>query len=481
MIARLLLIAILCLSVAPAAADNPAQANRLLVEAAKLFRQANQAETANRLTLLEGAFAKLNEIIEAHPSSDLAVRLITDQPIGILSLGNVARAVCEEQIRAGKLQSALVAARLITDVKLRDEMLVQLAPAQARAGDVQGALVTAQLVSNNRANPRVDTSFRDTVLGLIAGVQAEESGDIQGAEATIRMIKAAALREQLLDALRLLRIKVAREAEETRRDACLESLDVANPACRGWLGDMVRAQLQTGSLEDALATAELIEAADVRDQALNDIAAFQAEAVRKHLQAGNFNDALATAKSIESAHARDQALHDVAGAQAQAGDSKEALAVVESIETNSIRDDARHRVAIAQVKAANFHDALVTAASIEATGARDQTLRHIAGAHLQAGKHQDALATAKMMKAVNSQDQVSDTVARRLTNAGDFQEALVVAKSIETRNIREGVLYVIGMAQIRTGNLQDAMATAGMIKSSNLREQIRNAVKRRAP
>lgn len=213
---RLLLVGILCLSVVPTSADDSAQANRLLVEAAKLFRQANQTEAAERLTLLEGAFAKLNEIIEDHPSRDLAVRLITDQPIGILSLGNVARTVCEEQIQAGKLQSALVAARLITDVKLRDEMLAQIAPAQARAGDIPGALATVQMVSNNRANPRVDISFRDTVLGLIAGVQAEEAGDIQGAEATIRMIKAVELQDRLLDALWQLRIKAAREAEKAR-------------------------------------------------------------------------------------------------------------------------------------------------------------------------------------------------------------------------------------------------------------------------
>ena len=107
MITRLLLIAILCLSIAPAAADDPAQANRLLVEAAKLFRQANQTEAAERLASLERTFAKLNEIIKAHPSSDLAVRLITDQPIGILSLGNVARAVCEAQSQAGKFQGCL--------------------------------------------------------------------------------------------------------------------------------------------------------------------------------------------------------------------------------------------------------------------------------------------------------------------------------------------------------------------------------------
>ena len=37
----------------------------------------------------KGALAKLNEIIEHHPSSSLAVKLITDQPIGSLSLAKL--------------------------------------------------------------------------------------------------------------------------------------------------------------------------------------------------------------------------------------------------------------------------------------------------------------------------------------------------------------------------------------------------------
>ncbi|MDE0207972.1 MAG: hypothetical protein OXP66_18300 [Candidatus Tectomicrobia bacterium] len=78
---------LLCLLVAPAAADDPAQANRLLVEAVQLMKAAD-AETgaSGKLALLEDAIARLDEIIEQHPSSSLAVKLITDQPIGSLSL-----------------------------------------------------------------------------------------------------------------------------------------------------------------------------------------------------------------------------------------------------------------------------------------------------------------------------------------------------------------------------------------------------------
>ena len=79
-----------CLLVVPAAADDPAQANRLLVEAVQLIKAAEaESGASKKLALLEDAIAKLNEIIEQHPSSSLAVKLITDQPIGSLSFAKV--------------------------------------------------------------------------------------------------------------------------------------------------------------------------------------------------------------------------------------------------------------------------------------------------------------------------------------------------------------------------------------------------------
>ena len=96
-----LLIFLACLSVVPAFADDRAQANRLLVEAAKMIKAAETVEgPEEKLSLLEDALAKLNEIIERHPSTDLAVKLITEQPIGSLShvwLSNVVKILRAER------------------------------------------------------------------------------------------------------------------------------------------------------------------------------------------------------------------------------------------------------------------------------------------------------------------------------------------------------------------------------------------------
>ena len=96
---RWLSLSLICLLVLPAVAEDPAGANRLLVEAVKMIKAADsQTERSEKLDLLEGALAKLNEIIDRHPSSSLAVKLITDQPIGSLSMAELSDAV--EKLRA---------------------------------------------------------------------------------------------------------------------------------------------------------------------------------------------------------------------------------------------------------------------------------------------------------------------------------------------------------------------------------------------
>ena len=58
-----------------------------MVQAGQLIKAAEKEQTIlEKLALLERALANLKEIIARHPSSNLAVKLVTDQPIGSLSL-----------------------------------------------------------------------------------------------------------------------------------------------------------------------------------------------------------------------------------------------------------------------------------------------------------------------------------------------------------------------------------------------------------
>jgi hypothetical protein len=281
MITRLLLIAVLCVPSTPLAADDSTQANRLLVEAVKLIQAAGTKQTAaEQLPLMESALAKLNEIVENHSSSDLAVKLITGQQIGDISLAGVAHAV---------------------------EVLSQV--------QKQDAARTTCIESLDAANPECREWLYDI------GSAQLQAGDLQGARKTARWIRDSSIRRDLL------------------RDIDRHVRDIDRRARRDdpRRVQLVDDQLRAGNLEDALKTAKSIQDGDVRAQKLHVIALAQAEIVGNQLQAGNLEGGLATARSIEYTSIRDQAFHDVAEGQAQAGNLSDALATAESIEADHLR------------------------------------------------------------------------------------------------------------------------------------------------
>ena len=312
-ITRLLLIGILCLSVVPAsAADDPAQANRLLVEAVKLIQDAStKQDLTEQLPLLENALAKLNEIVEKHPSSDLAVKLITGQKIGTVSLTGLAMAIdnlkreaAEANMPTGK--SACLKSLDTTDPECR-EWLYDIARAQLQAGDLEAALETAK-------SRFMDFHARRLLLRDIAEKQEArvetylQAGSLEGALAT------------------------AKSMEDTRARTRAFNMIAQGQA------ELVDQQLQAGNLEGALTTAESIPSGEVRAQALHAIARRQVEMVDNHLQAGNLEDALTVTKSIAYIVIRDQAFHDIAKIQAQAGNFDDAMATAKSIELDHLRD-----------------------------------------------------------------------------------------------------------------------------------------------
>ena len=209
---RLLLVCVLCLSVVPVAADDPVQANRLLVEAVQLI-QAAEAEKAatEKLSLLESALAKLNEIVKGHPGTDLAVKLITGQEIGNLSLKSVKTAITALRLEAN--QTTVEARRRYclealdfsdpicltvyaqeVEYRVPDESqrveaveaLAILARAQAVAGDPEGAeqtlnkaLAIAEDIVSMAGLPRID--MKKALTLVVNGTVHAYSGDLQNA------------------------------------------------------------------------------------------------------------------------------------------------------------------------------------------------------------------------------------------------------------------------------------------------------------
>ena len=90
---RTLLLALcaLCWLTFPVQASDESHANRLFVEAAKLIQAAEEeAGATQKLELLKRAKHKLETIVDSHPSSGLAVKLISGQNIGTVSLAGLA-------------------------------------------------------------------------------------------------------------------------------------------------------------------------------------------------------------------------------------------------------------------------------------------------------------------------------------------------------------------------------------------------------
>ena len=156
---RTLLLALcaLCWSAFPAYASDESPANRLFVEAAKLIRTAaEEAGGARKVELLKRARHKMEAIVDSHPSSGLAVKLISGQKIGTVSLAGL-----DDEIEAAVVHAclqaptpdcvfsiAVVTAKTIEKADRRALVFFWIAEAQAKAGCIAEAFATAKMIEH---------------------------------------------------------------------------------------------------------------------------------------------------------------------------------------------------------------------------------------------------------------------------------------------------------------------------------------------
>jgi len=285
----------------PALADDIGEANELLVEAVQLLQSAEGTTDAmERLKLSEEALGNLNEIVERYPSTDLAVKLITGQAIGSISMADVA-AETEELRKKSEAEavprtwdecqrspnSRCVVARALDIVVVIEDnwqstkTLYEISIAQAMAGDVVGAKKTIAQVLNNL--DKFQPAQKTSLLTNSASAQLA-TGDVEGAEETIARALAT--------------------AEKIWFDMSKDSA----------LSEIATVQAAAGDVVGAIATMEKIE--DNKDRRWAGIVTVQAAA-------GNVVGAIATAEriSIKNLHSRAKSLVEIARAQAVTGDA----------------------------------------------------------------------------------------------------------------------------------------------------------------
>ena len=223
------LVFMLCLSVVSAAADDSAEANKLFVEAMGLIQGALQKpEGLPYLEDLEDGIARLKAIVEKYPGSDLAVRLISGDPVvGGASLRQIEEFTGEKRndiliylcsslpdrpdsldpfsderckpyldtvaARYANIHDdfdmALTLARTIEDVRMRDSAFVSIGMAWIKAKDFESVI---------GLSPEIERPDRRDFLLQYA---AEERGKAEGLEAgyaTAALIEDESTRQEAL-------------------------------------------------------------------------------------------------------------------------------------------------------------------------------------------------------------------------------------------------------------------------------------------
>ena len=100
--------------------EDTAAANKLFVEAFQLVKRAeNVAGLEEKAEVLEEALRKLNEIVDDYPSTDLAVKLISGQDTGSISLEDVTKEA--ERAREEAQRSRKKAERAAKEVREEEE------------------------------------------------------------------------------------------------------------------------------------------------------------------------------------------------------------------------------------------------------------------------------------------------------------------------------------------------------------------------
>ena len=267
--AILLSLCVICWLTAPAASkDDDSSANQLFVEAAQLINSAKETSATRAFTLLRNAERKLQAIVQHHPSSNLAVKLVSKQPIGSISLAGVANAIKKVSAQAGSrvFSETLDVLELAEDADSRAALLAEVAIAQANFGDVEGSRRTSAKVltvanSINDGYDRVDTLLK------VAEAQTQ-TGSVEDARETLN--EAFTTARSLEDHNGLLAVARA-QAEAGDMKAAKEILDEALTEARSrevesriyGLLAVARAQAETEDmktareiLDEALATAE---------------------------------------------------------------------------------------------------------------------------------------------------------------------------------------------------------------------------------
>ena len=337
-----------------------ASANRLFVQAAKLIQAAEgEAEVWRGLQLLTNARSRLETIVDGLPASGLAVKLISGQRVGTVSLADLGDAIETAAARAraqpptpARVLSMAVSAATAIEIGWSSLLtLFWIAEAQIRMGDDEQAGKTLGVVL---ATAEVFLEWDNRPSSALTGAMAKTGGKNAGEALGVALATVKEIWNERIWNQENIPHSPPRTAGSSAKTggknagepfasrpfgialATGEKIEVSiadyNNDRRRWdrYGDpdLVRkamAQAGAGQIAGAFATARKIKDTVCSDRAFVGI-------VGTRVRMGHIEEAFATAEKIRDADCRAWALVGVAGAQARAGLIVEAVATAWRIE-----------------------------------------------------------------------------------------------------------------------------------------------------
>ena len=461
MMVRLLFV-LLYLTAMPASADDTAEANRLFVESVKLLLQADalDAET-DKLPLLEQALSKLNGIIDQHPSSDLAVKLITNQSIGDISISNVRSQISSTKERKNAAREREPAeaqkqrdyeacmATLDLGEPACKPHIAHIAHIHIKAGNIQTGLAIL-----DRPDLAGRSILSETVIDLIKGGNHQE---------------AAALFDRIENPLDYVFSDLAEgQAQAGDYDGALLTLSrFAGADYYDMTAVFIsRRQALRGDYDDAKKTAQLITDTTKQAEQHHLIANHQA-------RTGDLDSAYETVGLAPRPSPQDQTpLHKKLAAiyYAYQGDYAQAQALASALTDPKRASDTYRAITLAQAEAGHFADAAQTAANVTVEPYRDAITRQTIDVLIESG-HLDA--AADTIQKLNDPDSSQSALVNRSLSAlapayatrGAAAAALATAQQIERPHSRDYTLHDLVIIHAQTGNLTAAEAALEAIQN----------------
>lgn len=425
---------VLAMLSAPSVAQDPnAAANRLFVQAQKLLQEPSPPGSEDRLARLKQARDIAGKIIDEHPASNLAVQLVSGQPIGTFWLKTI-----DEEI--SKTTGALRVDRARRD-------------APRCAANPEPSCIVIQLLALAQAsNPLMS---RLDVLSTIAETQ-ERLGDRQGALETIAFLK-----------------------------------DLSGKAERGYeksaaRRSIMKAQIAIGRTREALQDAGAMDEADQKD-ALFAIA-------RSLANRGKRDEALQIVESLKDPHYKAYAILLVAERDAENGRRQQAIAALSPARriADALGEPAARSGTLSMIgglearlgipgAADTFDAAISTARGIEGEPLRGDQLEGIARHLTRAKRFTEAVDLARSIASITSKARALVFIASSKEAPVELSrelldEALPVARTMPDDIFKEFALRDIASAWAAGGQMDQALATVDLILKPRDRQSALSAM-----